>query len=397
MSDLETRALTLVPATDRSSGGLALPEGAGPEDGLADVVALQRRREAQLTAEDESSFFLETLAEYQWARDAAGLAPTTLDKLIKPVVEICDFYSTVPWRLTPRELDKYFAGVGKRAPSTVRGKMSKIDGFYAFLEQRYAGEIARRFGASVDSPVDRFNRPKHRGDFGVRVPPSQSAMRDFFGAWRDDLPNARKYAVACRDYVMTKIAYISGVRAAELVGVRLGDIHWEHGQWGRFLVRGKGAHGSGPREREAYLFQHGRDLLWWYIEEIRGEFGDDATHPHAPLWPSERKAKAVAALNLPIAPMIVTSTFRKALHVAAANYLPGTVTDLFPHLLRHACATHNYERGMTLWEIQKVLGHDWATTTLRYMATAQADPEHANVAASSRAAQRLVMDKGNLR
>ncbi|MEU9945016.1 tyrosine-type recombinase/integrase [Streptomyces lavendulae] len=64
---------------------------------------------------------------------------------------------------------------------------------------------------------------------------------------------------------------------------------------------------------------------------------------------------------------------------------------------RHTCATHNYERGMTLWEVQKVLGHDWVTTTLRYMATAHADPELANLASSSRAGQRLVMDKGNLR
>lgn len=31
------------------------------------------------------------------------------------------------------------------------------------------------------------------------------------------------------------------------------------------------------------------------------------------------------------------------------------------------------------------------------LATAHADPEHANLTASSRAAQRLVMDKGNLR
>ncbi|KEF16652.1 hypothetical protein DF18_34120, partial [Streptomyces rimosus] len=106
--------------------------------------------------------------------------------------------------------------------------------------------------------------------------------------------------------------------------------------------------------------------------------------------------EAVAALNLPIAPAIVPSTFRRALHAAAGSYLSGPVTDLFPHLLRHACATHNYERGMTLLEVQKVLGHDWATTTLRYMATAQADPEAANLAASSRAAQRLMMDKGNL-
>lgn len=373
------------------------PADVSVETGLADVVTLQRRRQARISAHDEESFFLDTLSEYQWARDAAGLAPTTLDGLIKPVIEVCEFYGAVPWQLTSREVDRYFAGPGKRAHSTLRGKINKIDAYFAFLEQRYAGEIMRRFGASVESPIDPFNRPRHRGDFGLRIPPSQTAMKDFFGRWREDLPNARKYAVACRDYVMTKVAYLSGVRAAELCGVCLGDIHWESGQWGRFVVLGKGARGSGPRPREAYLFQEGRALLWWYIEEIRGEFGDDAEHPRAPLWPSERKSKAIADLNVPIAPAIVPSTFRKALHTAAAYYLTGPVTDLFPHLLRHACATHNYERGMTLWEVQKVLGHDWATTTLRYMATAHADPEVANLAASSRAAQRLVMDKGNLR
>ncbi|MFH9939118.1 hypothetical protein ACH4OT_07305 [Streptomyces murinus] len=28
--------------------------------------------------------------------------------------------------------------------------------------------------------------------------------------------------------------------------------------------------------------------------------------------------------------------------------LTGPVTDLFRHLLRHACATHNHERGMSM-------------------------------------------------
>lgn len=373
------------------------PAAVSVEAGLADVVTLRRRRQARISAHDEESFFLDTLSEYQWARDAAGLAQETLDGLIKPVIEVCEFYGTVPWRLSAREVDRYFAGPGKRAQSTMRFKIGKIDRYYAFLEQRYAGEIMSRFWAVVESPIDPFNRPRHRGDFGLRIPPSQAAMRDFFGRWREDLAQARKYLVACRDYVMAKIAYLSGVRAAELCGVCMGDVHWEHGQWGRFVVLGKGASGSGPRPREAYLFQEGRALLWWYIEQIRGEFGDDAEHPRAPLWPSERKPTAVAALNLPIAPAIVPSTFRRALHSAAASYLSGPVTDLFPHLLRHACATHNYERGMTLWEVQKVLGHAWATTTLRYMATAQADPEHANLEASSRAAQRLVMDRGNLR
>lgn len=377
---------------------MPLEEGSGPiETDLADVVTLQRRRQARMSDQDEESFFIDALTEYQWARDSAGLAPSTIDQLIKPVIEVCDFYGTVPWHLTPREVDKYFAGPGKRAHNTHRKKLNHIDAFFALLEQRYAHEITMRFGATVESPVDPFNRPVHRGDLGLRIPPSQTAMKEFFARWREQLPYARKYAVACRDYVMTKIGYISGVRAAELCPVTIGDVHWEHGQWGRFVVQGKGARGSGPRPREAYMFREGRESLWWYIEEVRAEFGDDADHPSAPLWPSERKPKAIAALNLPIAPAITPSTFRRQLHAAAASYLTGPVTDLFPHLLRHACATHNYERGMTLWEVQRILGHHWATTTLRYMATAQTDPEHANVAASSRTAQRQVMDKGNLR
>ena len=42
---------------------------------------------------------------------------------------------------------------------------------------------------------------------------------------------------------MAKLAYISGVRASELCGMRFGDVHWELGQWGR-----------GLGEREAFLF-----------------------------------------------------------------------------------------------------------------------------------------------
>jgi integrase/recombinase XerC len=153
--------------------------------------------------------------------------------------------------------------------------MNQIDGYFAFLEQRYAGEIARRYGLAVESPVDPFNRPRHRGDFGLRVPPSQRALREFFARWRESLDAARKPAIARRDYVMGKLTYVSGVRAAELCGVRIGDPHWESGQWGRFLVNGKGARGSGPRQREAYMFEEGRALLWWWVEDVRGGFCDD--------------------------------------------------------------------------------------------------------------------------
>ncbi|MFI6006833.1 tyrosine-type recombinase/integrase [Streptomyces sp. NPDC051366] len=56
---------------------------------------------------------------------------------------------------------------------------------------------------------------------------------------------------------------------------------------------------------------------------------------------------------------------------------------------RHACATHNYESGMPLWDVQVLLGHVWASTTVGYLATAKGDPERASLESSRRAVRRL--------
>ncbi|MFE6484942.1 tyrosine-type recombinase/integrase [Streptomyces sp. NPDC057757] len=337
----------------------------------------------------EEGVFVESLAVYRWARETAGLAAVSLDGLVRPVIEVCAFYGVVPWRLRPSDVDEYFAGPGRGAVSTVRGKMNRLEAYFAFLEHRYAAQILDRFGVVVCSPVDVFNRPRHRGDFTVRVPPSQAVLGQFFARWRQELAGSRKYPLACRDYVMAKIAYVSGVRAGELCPVTVGDVGWEQGRWGRFIVQGKGAGGSGPRPRQAFLFEEGRALLWWYMEEVRGRFGDDATDPRAPLWPSERRVPA-GALRRPVGP----AGFRGALRTAAAAWMPGPPFAFYPHLLRHACATHHYERGMSVWEVQRVLGHVWATTTMRYMAGVHADPETVNRQASSRAAERLAAQWG---
>ncbi|MBP2048376.1 hypothetical protein J2Z21_001300 [Streptomyces griseochromogenes] len=170
----------------------------------------------------------------------AGLAATTLNQLVQPVIEVCTFYGVLPWELSSRPLDQYFAGPGRRGHTTIRKKITSVDQYFAFLEQRYADEILRRFGAAVESPVDAFNRPRHRGDFGLRIPPSRTEMKAFFTSWRQELCSARKYPVAVRNYVMAKTAYISGVRATELCLVRLGDLHWDNGQWGPLPGAGQG-------------------------------------------------------------------------------------------------------------------------------------------------------------
>ena len=157
MGDSGSRVLSLVqplPVDDEDPG-----EEPVFEPGLGDVVTLQRRRDAMISDGDEESFFLDSIAEYQWARDAAGLAAATLEGLTKPILEVCQHYGLTPWRLAPRHVDMYFAGPGKRARATVRRKMTVIDSYFAFLEQRYAGEIARRYGLAVESPVDPSTKP----------------------------------------------------------------------------------------------------------------------------------------------------------------------------------------------------------------------------------------------
>lgn len=99
-------------------------------------------------------------------------------------------------------------------------------------------------------------------------------------------------------------------------------------------MHGKGARGSGPRQREAYLFEEGRALLWWYMGEVRAEFCDDPDNPEAPLFPSERIPQAVSAWNVATPGIAVTpSTFRRTLKLAGYRFLTGPVTELHPHLL----------------------------------------------------------------
>lgn len=44
---------------------------------------------------------------------------------------------------------------------------------------------------------------------------------------------------------------------------------------------------------------------------------------------------------------------------------------------------------MALWDVQKILGHEWATTTVGYLGSVKSDPEKASLEASHRAVRRL--------
>ena len=174
------------------------------------------------------------MAEYVLARLAYGVADGTIRGEITAVEQFLEYAGVFAWEIEPAHADRLLGQAQRhRAPETRRGKAGAIDLFFGFLEARYRGEIHELTGRVVASPIDACNRPRHSGDFHVRVPPSPQALAAFFAAWRGELPAARKWLAAARHYAMARLAAETGLRLRELCGLRLEDLHFGHGPVGK--------------------------------------------------------------------------------------------------------------------------------------------------------------------
>ena len=319
------------------------------------------------------------LAEFVLARLAHGVADGTIRSELAAVEEFLASAGVWAWEVEPRHADRFLGDAQHgRAQDTRRGKAGAIDFFYRFLEVRYRGELHELTGRLVASPIDECNRPRHHGDFSVRVPPSPAALRAFFADWRAELATCRKWLTGARHYAMARLAAEVGLRLRELCALGLDDLHFDHGPLGKIHVRmGKGSGGSGPRQRLVPMLGDARALLVWWVSEVRGEFSDDWELPRAPLFPSERGGP------------IGGDTFAGALRTAAGRHLAGPVSTLSPHVLRHACASRLYGEGLRLAAIQQLLGHRWLSTTMRYVHVATDTIETEYQQAAERAAARF--------
>jgi integrase len=346
---------------------------------LLGVVRDLRSPRSLSDADGVAAYQEHLLAEYVLTRLAHGAADSTIRKEIAAVEEFLIFADVAAWEIEHRHADR-FLGYHQRsnANGTRRGKAAAIDSFFTFLELRYAGEIHHLTGKVVASPIDSCNRPHHGGEFKVQIPPSPGDLATFFVSWRESLPAERRWLTATRSYVIARLAAEVGLRLREVCMLGIEDLHFSHGPLGKVHVRmGKGARGSGPRERLVPMLGDTRELLTWWVQEVRGEFRDDWTMPRAPLFPSEREGH------------ISGSVFAKALGAASERHLGGPVRRLTPHLLRHAAASRLYGEGISLAGIQQLLGHRWMATTIRYVHVSEGSVEAEYLAAAERSATRF--------
>ena len=228
-----------------------------------------------------------------------------------------------------------------------------------------------------------MNRPRGAGRVALRIPPSAAQVSALFRGWRAELASCRKFAPAARNYAAFRLMSEVGLRVSETSHLDLDDIRRDPGRFGKLHVRqGKGARGSGPRERMVPLINGAGETLKWFTGDVRCCFDDDHARPGAPLFCSERRNTDGSAAR------VGNETLRSALAVAAAAHLPDWPHRVTPHVL-HFCASQLYPGGMDLVAIQQAPGHARVATTMNYIDVHATRIEDARVTGQERAAQRL--------
>jgi len=208
--------------------------------------------------------------------------------------------------------------------TSIQRKLSELHGFYKY-------QI--RHGRRDDDPMARIQRPSKGRPLPKTL--SESDVSKLLEA-----PDTETL-IGLRDRTMLEVLYASGLRVSELCGLERSNISLEQG-----VVR---VLGKGSKERLVPLGDAARDWLQRYFLEARSEFPD----PRGPAVFPGRSGS----------PMTRQTFWHRLRYIAQ---VAGITTELSPHTLRHAFATHLVNHGADLRVVQLLLGHEDLSTTQIY-------------------------------
>jgi integrase/recombinase XerC/integrase/recombinase XerD len=234
---------------------------------------------------------------------------------------------TDPDRLSYRLLRGYAARLAQRGlnRSSVSRKLAAVR---SLLDQlRRSGEISQNPAELLPNPRGEKRLP--------RVLDPDEARRLL-----QRIPT--RTPLDMRDRAMFEIAYSSGLRCAELVGLDLDRVDFDSE-----TIR---VHGKGGKERLVPLGEPAQRALETYLARARPALAGDPAEPALLLSKSGRR----------LSPSDVTRRLDRRVREAA---IAGRVS---PHALRHSFATHMLEGGADLRSIQELLGHASVSTTQIY-------------------------------
>jgi integrase/recombinase XerD len=271
-----------------------------------------------------------------WLGAERGRAPSTIDAYRRDLLHFDRYVSEHGLELDslgPGDLEAYLASmrVGGLAAATITRRMTAVRSAYRYL---VAEEIL------LVDPTRRVASP--RVPAGLPKALSVEVVERLLGSVLGDGPVDR------RDRAILEVLYGSGLRISELVGLSFGDVDLE----GR-LIR---AFGKGRKERIVPMGSIAAASLGaWFEPEGRG-----LVLPSR--WRSRDDSDAVflnhrgGRLTRQGAWLVVQRRARSV----------GLDQVVYPHVLRHSCATHMLDGGADLRAVQELLGHASISTTQIY-------------------------------
>jgi integrase/recombinase XerC len=240
---------------------------------------------------------------------------------------------TDPWycQVGPREARRYLMAPAQQDLSrrTLHLHISGLRCFYTYLQQQHLLEA---------NPFDGLTLPR----LPKRLPKylNEQQMQALLNSPMQQLAQGQlPEALAWRDRVAMELLYGAGLRISELCG-----LSWEAVDWGRGMGK---VVGKGNKQRLCPMGKVATGCLRHYHDCHAAD-----TSPKAPVLRSHR--------GLRWYPRGVQRSLKD--HLLNA----GLPTDITPHKLRHAYATHLLDNGAQLRIVQELLGHARLSTTQVY-------------------------------
>ena len=251
---------------------------------------------------------------------------------------------------------------------TVRSFVEKTRNDYIRHVKTFTAFIGRSPDTATPEDLRRFQL--HQAETGVQPPSINSAvaaLRFLFTVTLDRPDLARRLTVVRQPRKLPEVlsgeevallieaapgpkykaafatAYGAGLRVAEVVALKVGDVDST-----RMMLRVE--QGKGRRDRRAMLSPQLLALLrtWWREGRRRG-----VMLPQGWLFPGRNPIKPLSTRQL-----------NRAVHAAAEA--AGIEKRVTPHTLRHSFATHLLEQDIDIRVIQVLLGHAKLDTTALY-------------------------------
>jgi len=156
------------------------------------------------------------------------------------------------------------------------------------------------------------------------------------------LPDVSTFEGA-RDSAILELLYGSGIRRAELIGLKVSDIN--------FRSQTLKVTGKGNKQRIIPFTSSASESIQRYIP-LRKKL----LEKHHP---SEKKL-FITAKGEPIYPLAVYNVVHRCLKEVAE------IEQKSPHVLRHSFATHLLDKGADIMAVKELLGHESLSTTQVY-------------------------------